>query len=316
MRHSFKSPRHIHMITLPSGRVIKSDYDIPDNEELGSFDVAGMAISEGTKAVKSGKAGSQAKETLEAASKGAAMGAAAGSIVPGVGTVIGAGVGALIGGVSSLTGDKDAKDFCGKTIKGSADKIVALAMKGKGAKGVLNYLIEENIKRGILPPGATIEDLKSGKVAPMCGVKEPAKAAVSAPVSAPIDSASNLDVSAIKDAISAGSLSKSDIQDALSQVLSSINEKKQAKQILLESISKNTNKNLSSIKKTLLRNALSNEATSEHNKRMKEDAIIRRSDSKQNIMLNRLSAIETALKIKKAKGKALAEAFGIPESYV
>lgn len=339
MRHSFKSSRHIHMITLPSGRVIKSDYDIPaQDEELGNLDVTGTAINEGTKAVKSGKAGSKPKKALESASKGAATGAVIGSVVPGVGTAIGAGVGALVGGISSLfEADKGPPDFFGHGMGGYyGDKVKALltgdlARQGTAkskkelAKRIAKWQLEYDIKYGMVPPDTTLETIaqvvknqggvslrgkyKKGKWADGYKTSEypnPGSKTDSEP----------LDVATIKESIVSGSLSKSDIQDALSQVLSALENKKQAKQNLLSSISKNTNKNLSSIKKTLLRNALSNEATSEHNKRMKEDVIIRRNNSKQNLMLNRLSAIETALKIKKAKGKALASAFGIPDSYV
>jgi hypothetical protein len=47
-----------------------------------------------------------AGDTLKAAGKGAAAGAAIGSFLPGAGTVIGAGIGALVGGISGLLKSK------------------------------------------------------------------------------------------------------------------------------------------------------------------------------------------------------------------
>jgi len=307
MRHSFKSPRHIHMVTLPSGRVIKTDYDITEDEELGAFDV----LSEGTKLVKSGAAGSKPKKALEAASKGAATGAVVGSIVPGVGTVVGAGVGALVGGMSSLLGGgSKGTDFCGKKLPGKFfDKMKKLGngiitgniSKKEFALKVKQMIIDVNVQRGIIPEGTTIEDIESGRVVPFCGVKdsEPASEQASEQASKP-----------------AKRLSKKQVKSALKSVLSAISKKRRAKKRLVSDIAKKTKPQIKSIKKMVLRDALSRQATSEHNKRTKENAIVNRNNRKQNIMLNRLSAIEVTLKMKQAKGKAIATAFGIPENYV
>lgn len=266
MRHSFKAPRHIHKVTLPSGRVINTDYDIAEDEELGILPVAAVAAA--PQAIETGK-----------------------KIVN---TVVD-----TVGGIFK---DKNPKDLCGNEIKGVAGKMVNYAMTHK-AEDTARYwekiIIEGTVKNGGLPPGTTVEDYKSGKVALACPVKGGNITA------APTDNKDNK-----------SELTKKQVRSALTQVLDNLTNKKLQRRNLISDIVGLTRPELNKIKKMVLNSAISRNATSEHNKRRKVNDVIRKNNNKQNQMLRRLANIEKTLQIKKVAGQALAAAFGIPSNYV